>query len=60
MANIKKIIIPFLLFIIVTVIGCNNVNKTFKLSYEEANENSGENVYWVCRLMIDKKYRGKG
>ncbi|KGK90275.1 GNAT family N-acetyltransferase [Clostridium sp. HMP27] len=30
------------------------------LSYNEADENNDENVYWVCRLMIDKKYQGKG
>jgi len=30
------------------------------LVYEEVADNSGENVYWVCRLMIDKRYQGKG
>ena len=30
------------------------------LSYNESNEKEVENVYWVCRLMIDKKYQGKG
>lgn len=30
------------------------------LSYNEFNEKEVRNVYWVCRLMIDKKYQGKG
>ncbi|GAA0719346.1 GNAT family N-acetyltransferase [Clostridium malenominatum] len=30
------------------------------LSYNEASENDDENSYWVCRLMIDKVYQGKG
>lgn len=30
------------------------------LVYEEADENSDKDVYWVCRLMIDKRYQGKG
>lgn len=30
------------------------------LSYTEANKNDGENAYWVWRLMIDKRYQGKG
>ena len=30
------------------------------LSYNEADENADENTYWVCRLMIDKGYQGKG
>lgn len=30
------------------------------LSYNEADENNNENVYWVWRLMIDKRYQGKG
>lgn len=30
------------------------------LSYSEADENNDENIYWVCRLMIDKRYQGKG
>ncbi|WP_066495632.1 GNAT family N-acetyltransferase [Abyssisolibacter fermentans] len=30
------------------------------LSYNEADENDDENAYWVCRLMIDKRYQGKG
>lgn len=30
------------------------------LSYNEADENNDENTYWVCRLMIDKGYQGKG
>lgn len=30
------------------------------LSYNEADENNYENTYWVCRLMIDKGYQGKG
>lgn len=29
------------------------------LSYNESNEKEVENVYWVCRLMIDKNIRGK-
>jgi len=39
----------------------NNVMVGFiMLVYEEVADNSGENVYWVCRLMIDKRYQGKG
>lgn len=30
------------------------------LSYNEADENNDKNIYWVCRLMIDKRYQGKG
>lgn len=30
------------------------------LLYTEAQENDDENAYWVCRLMIDKRYQGKG
>lgn len=30
------------------------------LSYNEANEDNNENTYWVWRLMIDKRYQGKG
>ena len=31
------------------------------LSYNEAEENADdENAYWVWRLMIDKRYQGKG
>jgi len=30
------------------------------LSYNEADENDDGNVYWVCRLMIDKGHQGKG
>lgn len=30
------------------------------LSYNEADEKNDENIYWVCRLMIDKRYQGKG
>ncbi|ROR31903.1 diamine N-acetyltransferase [Mobilisporobacter senegalensis] len=30
------------------------------LSYNEAAEESEENTYWVCRLMVDKQYQGKG
>lgn len=30
------------------------------LSYNEADENNDENAYWVWRLMIDKRYQGKG
>lgn len=30
------------------------------LSYNEADENDDENTYWVWRLMIDKRYQGKG
>ncbi|MBU5484398.1 GNAT family N-acetyltransferase [Clostridium sp. MSJ-11] len=30
------------------------------LSYNEADESNDENTYWVCRLMIDKGYQGKG
>ena len=30
------------------------------LSYGEAYENKEETAYWVWRLMIDKKYQGKG
>ena len=30
------------------------------LSYNEAAKNDGEDAYWVCRLMIDKGYQGKG
>lgn len=30
------------------------------LLYTEAQENHDENAYWVCRLMIDKLYQGKG
>lgn len=30
------------------------------LLFSENEENNDENTYWVCRLMIDKKYQGKG
>lgn len=30
------------------------------LSYNESFHNCNENVYWICRLMVDKKYQGKG
>ncbi|MBU3109057.1 GNAT family N-acetyltransferase [Clostridium gasigenes] len=30
------------------------------LSYNEAEENDHENAYWVWRLMIDRRYQGKG
>ena len=30
------------------------------LSYNAATKNSDENAYWVWRLMIDKRYQGKG
>ncbi|WP_027626146.1 GNAT family N-acetyltransferase [Clostridium lundense] len=30
------------------------------LVYIEAAEDTDENTYWVCRLMIDKEYQGKG
>lgn len=30
------------------------------LSYNEADANNAENTYWVWRLMIDKRYQGKG
>lgn len=30
------------------------------LSYNEAGTNADENTYWVWRLMIDKRYQGKG
>ncbi|MBU5676891.1 GNAT family N-acetyltransferase [Alkaliphilus sp. MSJ-5] len=30
------------------------------LSYNKADENDDENTYWVWRLMIDKRYQGKG
>ncbi len=30
------------------------------LSYNEADENNDEDSYWVWRLMIDKRYQGKG
>jgi diamine N-acetyltransferase len=30
------------------------------LSYNEAVEENEENVYWVCRLMIDKNHQSKG
>lgn len=30
------------------------------LSYNEANEDDDENAYWVWRLMIDKRYQGRG
>ena len=30
------------------------------LSYSEPDENNDENTYWVWRLMIDKRYQGKG
>lgn len=30
------------------------------LSYNKAGSENSENTYWVWRLMIDKKYQGKG
>jgi len=30
------------------------------LSYNEDDNNGDENMYWVCRLMIDKQYQRKG
>lgn len=30
------------------------------LAYMEADGDNEENVYWVCRLMIDKAHQGKG
>ncbi len=30
------------------------------LSYNKADNEDGENKYWVWRLMIDKQYQGKG
>ena len=30
------------------------------LAYIEAGNKDEENTYWVCRLMIDKQYQGKG
>lgn len=30
------------------------------LSYNEADAEHSENTYWVCRLMIDKRYQGLG
>lgn len=30
------------------------------LAYMEADDGNEENVYWVCRLMIDKAHQGNG
>jgi diamine N-acetyltransferase len=54
LANNEGIPMPYAIYY-------NNVMVGFiMLVYEEVAENSDENVYWVCRLMIDKRYQGKG
>lgn len=30
------------------------------MTFNETNEINKENTYWICRLMIDKRYQGKG
>lgn len=43
------------------VIYSNNTIVGFvMLSYNESFHECNENVYWICRLMIDKKSQGKG
>lgn len=54
LANNVCIPLPFAVYTNDVVVGF------IMLAYFEASEYSSENSYWICRLMIDKKYQGNG
>ena len=54
LANNECIPMPFALYDQETMVGF------LLMTYNPPDEYHKESVYWVCRLMIDKHYQGKG